>query len=538
LGAVPIYGRNNAKIRYTALFTPDTDLRCFWFIAPQCDPIAVFIEASKAPYDKIVVIWNYSTMSGGHAAYGFSIVAPGTENYLLGRLTAHEMGHDLGKLGDEYNAGLPAGFAALFPNCDEIPLCPKWYKTPGTGCFEVCGAHYAYRSMETSIMKDLDTNEFGPVGDPIMQAAIDGYAGAGGEGNSPPPLAHGCGCGASCAAGARCAFGTGEGCDPGFDCVPGGAEGYQCYSAQYCTPGQDNCPGDLQVASADNGDFNLSWTPVLDWNLRYRLTVTDITAGSVIYETSPIGTCVDDGGEATNMDAYDCDGQYACPVPNRNHPPPGNTWCTVPDGERGLPKTASSWTVPATWLTAGHQYKISVDGGDGPEGTLPNCAPLEKTARPVSCSAKTGCSGQYRGYQYTYTPLNYPACTIGNNPPDGGWPNWPADYTCRPDVCSGTCTNTVTGCSNQYHGYRYSFVPANYPDCVVGRAPACGGTSWPGWSGDDTNCDFNNQNHDDYTRDVSCGAVRCATPTPTRTPAPSPTQTFIPIPTPMPTIYR
>lgn len=511
------YSNHPDKLNFRAFFTA-TNMGCQLKEegggqrgrAIVCDGSDVLSEASYFGYDKIIVLYDTDIWSGSSS--GSYATAYGDDK---GVVTYHELGHLLGYLYDEYDYDEFTVSPSNGPNCDDVVNCTKWASIPGTGCFPVCSYSNWYRPTESdSIMKTTVIDHFDPfVGRPVMEAALVGYlegeGGGGGEGGwAPPGDPHGCGCGMSCAAGATCAFDTGLGCDPGFDCAPGGATGFQCYNAQACLPGQDNCPKNLSAASGGNGDLNISWSPVAGWNLRHRLTVTDTTASVPIYESILNGPCVDDSGENTNMDEYDCDGQYACPVPNRASPAPGGAQCVPNQGEKGLPVNAASWTIPSTWLTLGHNYRVSLDGGDGPEGILPNCAPLETNVTAVNlCPARISCSTTYPGYEYDFTPQDSPACSFA--PP---YPNWPADYTCKPDVCTGTCP-VLTGCSdrNTHYTYKYSFTPDNYPGCVVGTA-VCGGDSWPVWAGEDApGCA--NTNGDDYTRTADCNAV-CPTPTP------------------------
>jgi hypothetical protein len=176
-----------------------------------------------------------------------------------------------------------------------------------------------------------------------------------------------------------------------------------------------------------------------------------------------------------------------------------------------------------------------------PGQPTPTSVPTPTPTPTPFCNPISGCSGVYPGFYYSFTPVNPPACNNPRYPNTADQPVPPppvpvysfGDYTCNLSQCGGNCTNTVSDCSDSHPGYRYSFIPANYPACSMGTY-ACGGSSYPNWAGDDPICDFANRDRrDDYTRDLACGATACGFATPTPTPAPRPT--LIPIPTPTPT---
>lgn len=156
---------------------------------------------------------------------------------------------------------------------------------------------------------------------------------------------------------------------------------------------------------------------------------------------------------------------------------------------------------------------------------IPQSTPIPtSTTAPATCPARTGCSSVYFGFSYSYIPADYPVCSFLPPFPDSGGQTVPpppvalmsfGDYRCDTGNCPGVCPNEVeTGCSSSYPGYRWTFVPQNYPACQVGSF-ACGGQDWPLWLGQDDICSFSNTNGDEYVRDLTCGATVCPTAIPT-----------------------
>jgi hypothetical protein len=155
LAAVPLFTRNLSKIKFLAYYNrPGIDLGCHhpdgtYSSIVTCDFGIVLEQAANISYDKIIVLYNNNGYFGTSGFY--VIVSTGTGNY-LGLVAAHELGHSLGGLGDEYLVGGSTFEGAISKvNCD-VNACPKWTGMPGTSCIQECGHRSAYRSMENTII--------------------------------------------------------------------------------------------------------------------------------------------------------------------------------------------------------------------------------------------------------------------------------------------------------------------------------------------------------------------------------------------------
>ncbi|WP_051115795.1 M64 family metallopeptidase [Streptomyces sp. PsTaAH-124] len=161
------------------------------------DPDSVTRYAAAAPAADIVFVIANSAKYGG-AGYSAVDLPPGTpfhgvatmssdndRSYLIG---AHELGHSIGHLADEYQY---AGYGP-YPSADEPdaanltlrrdPAAAKWHRWLGAqdptgsavGTYEG-GGYYetgVYRPTETSLMRDLSSTDFNVVG---REAMIAGF---------------------------------------------------------------------------------------------------------------------------------------------------------------------------------------------------------------------------------------------------------------------------------------------------------------------------------------------------------------------------
>ena len=90
----------------------------------------------------------------------------------------HEFGHIIADLADEYvddNYYSQFNFNEEdYPNCDSTQ-CPEWSSLDNTGCFSGCSLSHYYRPTQTSIMKSLKSNFFGPVNEEEINKNIGVY---------------------------------------------------------------------------------------------------------------------------------------------------------------------------------------------------------------------------------------------------------------------------------------------------------------------------------------------------------------------------
>ncbi|MET9731916.1 M64 family metallopeptidase [Streptomyces sp. NPDC006458] len=189
----------------TADVTRDTALGSYFFCEEierlLCvDTDAVTAQANRAPAADIVFVVANSTKYGG-AGYTFTTPPDGAiyrgiatmssdneRSYLIG---AHELGHSIGNLADEYQY---AGYGAYpGPEAPDINLSThrdlgsaKWHRWVGeqdptgspVGTYEG-GGYYetgVFRPTDTSIMRTLTSTEFNLVGREAMIAGFYAHA--------------------------------------------------------------------------------------------------------------------------------------------------------------------------------------------------------------------------------------------------------------------------------------------------------------------------------------------------------------------------
>lgn len=201
---------------------------------------------------------------------------------------------------------------------------------------------------------------------------------------TPPPNGDPCNDGIAC--GKSCPNGTAADCGTGIKpCVPG-TNGNVCWSAQCCgQTGDTACPTGVSAEIQPNGDYFIYWEQ--QWgDIRYQLKVVDV-AGGTAYDTR--GPCYEADGHA-------CAGQYACGTDAEGYRTPGFICPVSPsitgnytsDG-LGLPtnlpdRTGFSagnkkWTIKKDWVTAGHTYRVELDGGNDVPGDQPECGIVTTT---------------------------------------------------------------------------------------------------------------------------------------------------------------
>jgi hypothetical protein len=166
------------------------------------DPDAVTTYANRAPAADIVFVLSNSTKYGG-AGYTFTTPPDGAtykgiatmssdneRSYLIG---AHELGHSIGNLADEYQY---AGYGAYpDPETDAVNLSvrrdlgtTKWHRWVGeqdptgstVGTYEGGGYYETgiFRPTQTSLMRTLASTEFNLVGREAMIAGFYAHADA------------------------------------------------------------------------------------------------------------------------------------------------------------------------------------------------------------------------------------------------------------------------------------------------------------------------------------------------------------------------
>ncbi len=147
----------------------------------KCDEFEVKKLASYCPNDYIIILVDRSRIKDLLKPVRSSAVSNmekinTADNKLV---VLHEFGHLFGKLADEYvdeKYYLNIAFEADdYPNCDSPPECTGWYGINGTGCFDGCSLKKYSRPTKNSIMRSLNTEQFGPLNENIIINKLKAY---------------------------------------------------------------------------------------------------------------------------------------------------------------------------------------------------------------------------------------------------------------------------------------------------------------------------------------------------------------------------
>ena len=156
------------------------DLGCSIGSWIKCDDFKVKQLASNCPNDYIVVLVERNEVIDLLNPVRSSVTSNTAKiNTADNKLVlAHELGHLLAKLADEYVD--ESHYKGIFdekdyPNCDKEE-CSKWSGIYGTGCFKGCSLGIYFRPTEDSIMKSFRTSVFGPVNREEIAKVINAYS--------------------------------------------------------------------------------------------------------------------------------------------------------------------------------------------------------------------------------------------------------------------------------------------------------------------------------------------------------------------------
>lgn len=163
-----------------------SDLGCVYsgrLITCNNSKVSSVVNASGAPYDKIVVIVNNSTY-GGSGGYT-SVAYNGSQGH---QVFVHEFGHSLGGLIDEYN--LYSGGVLdnkIHVNCyGGNPPASGWANLVAVADYAL-GCNYPnwYRSFPNSIMINLSYPYFNAVSQAFINSIMNYYSSPFSDGSSP-----------------------------------------------------------------------------------------------------------------------------------------------------------------------------------------------------------------------------------------------------------------------------------------------------------------------------------------------------------------
>jgi len=155
------------------------DLKCTIGDWVSCDSYSTNLIASNCPHEHVIILVDRNevvdalTPVRSSAVGNFVKINTADEAYVV----MHELGHSIGGLADEYVDiyYIERNFQAdKYANCDDSS-CKKWANVDGTDCWRGCSTNAYYRSTDTSIMKDLDIHEYGPVNEKELNDILEEY---------------------------------------------------------------------------------------------------------------------------------------------------------------------------------------------------------------------------------------------------------------------------------------------------------------------------------------------------------------------------
>jgi hypothetical protein len=147
----------------------------------KCDEFGVKKAASSCPHDYIIVLVKRGAVEDlvspvrSSAIGNIEKINTAEPNKVV---VLHEFGHSFGGLADEYVDERYYGGMNFnptdYPNCD-YPSCSRWRNFIGAGCYEGCSLGGYSRAAESSIMKTLDSSDFGLWNEDILQEKLNKY---------------------------------------------------------------------------------------------------------------------------------------------------------------------------------------------------------------------------------------------------------------------------------------------------------------------------------------------------------------------------
>jgi len=161
------FGEEKSKLNFF-MIDGEMDIGCEIRDLIRCDNFKVKVEASKCPHDYIIVLASRSRAEDAlrhirSSAVGNIAKINTADNPSV---IIHEFGHAFGGLADEYvDERYYSGMsfkAEKYPNCDSQG-CDKWSEVENTECLQGCSLNHYFRPTKNSIMRSLQSSEFGPV---------------------------------------------------------------------------------------------------------------------------------------------------------------------------------------------------------------------------------------------------------------------------------------------------------------------------------------------------------------------------------------
>ncbi|MFH2028155.1 MAG: hypothetical protein ABIJ08_03385 [Nanoarchaeota archaeon] len=158
------------------------DLDC-WIVQGlnyiKCDQYRTNIWAANCPHDEIIVLYDRGPVLDlvnpvrSSAVSNLAKINTADNPFVL----MHEFGHTFADLADEYVDNYYQSYdfnEEDYPNCDITP-CEEWNGVSGTGCYNGCSLNAYFRPTETSIMRELSSQEYGPANTQSIGKVLESY---------------------------------------------------------------------------------------------------------------------------------------------------------------------------------------------------------------------------------------------------------------------------------------------------------------------------------------------------------------------------
>ncbi len=159
---------NEYKDKFNFYRVDNADIYCDIGGFIDCNKYQINLAASNCPHDFIVLLVDRSAVSDllspvrSSAVGNIAKINTADKPFVL----VHEFGHSFADLADEYvdeNYYDESNFNVnQYVNCDTAP-CPSWQGTEDAECYQGCSLGKYFRPTEDSIMKTLNSPDFGPV---------------------------------------------------------------------------------------------------------------------------------------------------------------------------------------------------------------------------------------------------------------------------------------------------------------------------------------------------------------------------------------
>jgi hypothetical protein len=157
----------------------EMDLGCTFQGYVMCNNYQVKKAASGCPHEFVFVLIDRNKMMDFLSPIRSSAVSniANINTADVPSVVMHEFGHSFADLADEYVDDYYLGIrfdGERYPNCDARD-CSKWTGTQGTYCIQGCSTNSYYRGTQSSLMRSLSDEYFGPINEKAINEKLSVY---------------------------------------------------------------------------------------------------------------------------------------------------------------------------------------------------------------------------------------------------------------------------------------------------------------------------------------------------------------------------